>query len=71
MTNEERWRRDIWKWRPLAARGDGIAIHNIAVAQRLPRGCCRRQGGHRVYLSPLPATRSGPSTLPFASSCDP
>lgn len=32
---EERWRRDIRKWRPLAARGDAMAIHNIAVAYRV------------------------------------
>lgn len=35
MTTEERWHRDIRKWRPKAARGDGTAISNIAVAYRV------------------------------------
>lgn len=35
MTAEELWRRDIRKWRPKAARGDGTAISNIAVAYRV------------------------------------
>jgi TPR repeat protein len=35
MTTKERWRRDIRKWRPQAARGDGRALVNIAVAYRV------------------------------------
>ncbi|MFM7215113.1 MAG: tetratricopeptide repeat protein [Verrucomicrobiota bacterium] len=35
MTTEERWRRDIRKWRPRAAQGDGTALSNIAVAYRV------------------------------------
>jgi hypothetical protein len=35
MTTEERWRRDIQKWRTKAARGDGSAISNIAVGYRV------------------------------------
>ena len=35
MTTEERWRRDIPKWRPRAAQGDGAALSNIAVAYRV------------------------------------
>ena len=35
MTTQERWHRDIRKWRPKAARGDGTAISNIAVAYRV------------------------------------
>ena len=35
MTTEERWHRDIRKWRPKAARGDGTDISNIAVAYRV------------------------------------
>ena len=35
MTTEERGYRDIRKWRPKAARGDGAAISNIAVAYRV------------------------------------
>ena len=34
-TTEERWHRNIRKWRPKAARGDGTAISNIAVAYRV------------------------------------
>ena len=35
MTTEERGYRDIRKWRPKAARGDGAAISNIEVAYRV------------------------------------
>lgn len=35
MTTEERWRRDIRKWRPKAVRGDGTATSSIAVAYRV------------------------------------
>lgn len=35
MTTEDRWRRDIRKWSPQAARGDGTAIYNIGVAYRV------------------------------------
>jgi TPR repeat protein len=35
MTTEERWHCDIRKWRRKAARGDGAAISNIAVAYRV------------------------------------